>query len=213
MLVAILVSFASLLATASSAQAMDGASLVLDRNSGQVGTLVSATYTAPGCGPDVSSTVAFSLDSIAGRQFGTSTMNPSTCSSTLKFAISGSPGVHQVFGYIPNSGAPVGSAPFTILSPPDPTPVLVPTSAPTPVPTPVASPSATAVLASQNPSSSPIAVRSAAHADRGLNGFLVPLLIALIILLVAALVILLVMLRSKSASNRAGPGPENPQTP
>jgi hypothetical protein len=66
--------------------------------------------------------VAFSLDGIAGHQFGTTTLNPATCSASLTFPVAGGAGAHQIFGYVPNSGAPVASAPFTILAAPAPAP-------------------------------------------------------------------------------------------
>ena len=191
------------LAGGSYALAAGTATLTLDRSSGPTGTPVTATYTAPGCGSEVAATVAFSLDGITGPQFGTSSMNTATCSATLKFAVSAAPGAHQIFAYVPNSGAPVASAQFTVLAP-QPAPQTTPVSPPTPVPTQAPSPSP-----SQTPSPSPVAARSAG-AGTGLSDFLLPLLIGIILVLLALLVVLLVLLRRSRARNASGSGPAQP---
>jgi hypothetical protein len=173
--------------------AAGAATVVLSRASASAGTPVTATYTAPGCG-GVASTVAFSLDGIGGPRFGTTTLDLATCSARLTFPISGSAGAHQIFGYVPNSGAPIASAPFTILAAPPatPTPTLAPTPIPTPSETPVPTPTPTATPGP-----------AAQSANGFLNGLLVPALIALIVLLIIAIVVLLVLLRR----NRSRGGP------
>lgn len=192
-------------AGASYARAAGPATLTLDRSSGPTGTSVTATYTAPGCGSEVAATVAFSLDGITGTQFGTSSMNTATCSATLRFAVSAAPGAHQIFAYVPNSGAPVATAQYSVLAP-----QTTPASPPTPVPPPTASPpSPLAPSPSQTPSSSPVAARAA---GTGLNDFLLPLLIGIILLLLALLVVLLVLLRRSRARNASGSGPAPPPT-
>jgi hypothetical protein len=180
-------------------QAAAAATVVLSRPSGAPGTPVSATYTAPGCGGGVAATVAFSLDGITGHQFGTTTLNPATCSASLTFPISGSAGAHQVFGYVPNSGAPVASAPFTILAAPatpTPTPEPTPTATPTPTPTPSLTPTPTATPAAAAKSSSGI-----------FDTLLVPGLIAIIVLLILAVAVLFVLLRRNRSRNDPGSGP------
>jgi hypothetical protein len=174
-------------------QAAGAATVVLSRASGSVGTPVTATYTAPGCG-GVASTVAFSLDSIGGHQLGSTSLNLGSCSAVATFPISGSAGPHQIFGYVPNSGAPVASAPFTILAAPPgtPTPTAIPTPLPTPTPTPTPVPTPT-----------PTATPAAQNSTGFLNGLLVPALIALIVLLIILIVVLLVLLRR----NRSRGGP------
>jgi hypothetical protein len=175
------------------------ASVVLSRASGTAGTSVTATYTAPGCGSDVAATVAFALDDFTGHQFGTTTMNPATCSASLAFPVSGSAGAHRIVGYVPNSGAPVASAPFTILAaPPAPTPTPEPTPTPTPppTPTPTLTPTPTATPAAAARSSSGI-----------LNSLLVPGLIAIIALLIIAVAVLFILLRRSRSRDALGTGP------
>jgi hypothetical protein len=171
-----------------------GATLTLDQHSGPAGTLVTATYTAPGCG--VAATVAFSLDGIGGKQFGTTTMNVTTCSASLKFAVTGAAGAHQIFGYVPNSGAPVASSPFTILGAPPPTatPVPTPVATPTPPPTPTPTPVPTATPAAQAGNSL-------------LGNLLVPGLIAIIALLAIALIVVLILARRNRPDKPKGDAP------
>ena len=184
--------------------AAGAASVVLSRASGAAGTPVTATYSAPGCGGGAAATVAFSLDSIAGHQFGSTILNPSTCTAILTFPVSGSPGAHQIFGYVPNSGAPVASAPFTILGAPPATATPVSTPTPTPTPTPAPTPTPT-------PSATP-----AAQSSTLLGSLLVPMLIAIILLLLIALVVLLVLLRRRRSADGQGsqpPGSPPPEAP
>ncbi|MBJ7596752.1 hypothetical protein [Candidatus Nephthysia bennettiae] len=175
------------------------ATVVLSRASGTAGTPVTATYTAPGCGGGVAATVAFALDDFTGHQFGTTTMNPATCSASLTFPVAGSAGGHRIVGYVANSGAPVASAPFTILAAPPappPTPEPTPTPTPTPIPTPTLTPTPTATPAAAAQSSSGI-----------VNSLLVPGLIAIIALLIIAVVVLLVLLRRRRSRDDLGTGP------
>jgi hypothetical protein len=191
-------SVASLSAVAD-VHAAAAATVVLSRASGTAGTPVTATYTAPGCGSDVAATVAFALDDFTGHQFGNTTMNTATCSASLTFPVSGSAGAHRIVGYVPNSGAPVASAPFTILAaPPAPTPTPEPT--PTPTPTPTSTPTLTAT-----PTATPAA---AARSSSGIfNSLLVPGLIAIIALLIIAVVVLFILLRRGRSREEPGSGP------
>jgi hypothetical protein len=201
----VLLFFAVPLVTLTTVRAAGAATVVLSRGSGAAGTPVTATYSAPGCGGGVASTVAFSLDGIAGHQFGSTTLNPATCTAILTFPVSGSPGAHQIFGYVPNSGAPVASAPFTILASPPPTATPVSTPTPTPVPTSTPTPTPTPTL---TPTASPIAQSSSL-----LGSLLVPILIGIILLLLIALVVLLLLLRRRRSADSPESQPPDSQPP